>query len=181
MSSYWVNNVEAVCAILSVLVSTTTLFYLVRYASDTKRLANDTKTLADIAVRQIDETSVPYLTVRWIPEGSIVPGQVHHRSSGAWYVLNVGRGPALNLSSMARKVDGSPLESQEGVQHRTAQMDDIADVIVDAPMQLGPRSDTLLKSGLAVEFTYHSLTGLRYSSLITQIGRYQSKVIFSKL
>jgi hypothetical protein len=85
------------------------------------------------------------------------------------------------MSSMGKKVDGSLLEGQEAVQHRTAQMNDIADVIVDAPMKLGPAGNTLLESGLAVEFTYHSLTGLRYRSLITRIGRYQSKVIFSKV
>lgn len=180
MSSYWVNNVEAVCAICSVLVSVFTLFYLVRYAYDTKRLANDTKRLADIAVRQIDETSVPYLTVRWIPQGALVPGKDYH-SSGSWYVLNVGRGPALNLSAIGKKADGSPLEGQDAVQHRMVQMDDVADVIVDAPMRLGPGSGSILSNGLAIELTYNSLTGLRYRSLITQIGRYQSKVIFANV
>jgi hypothetical protein len=172
--------VQMIISVFGLLVSLVTLLFLVRYASDTKRLADDTKRLADISVRQIEEVSVPYLTVRWIPQGRRVPG-TGHNSDGGWYLFNVGRGPALNVSSIGKKADGSPLESHEAVQHRIVQMDNLADVIVDAPMLLAPPIHALLKNGNAIEFMYVSLTGLRYRSLITEIGRLQSKVVFSRV
>jgi hypothetical protein len=74
---------------LQVFLSAITPFYLIRYASDTKRIALGTKQQAEAIAR-------PHLIVR--------PGEPNkndrHEQQGL-YVENVGSGPALNVKSSA--------------------------------------------------------------------------------
>ncbi len=74
---------------IQIILSGITLYYLIRYASDTKRIAESTKQQAEGLAR-------PHLIVR---PGE--PNKVDRHEQRGWYVENVGSGPALNVRSSA--------------------------------------------------------------------------------
>jgi hypothetical protein len=74
---------------LQIILSGITLYYLIRYASDTKKIATGTKQQAEGLAR-------PHLIVR---PGE--PNKVDRHEQQGWYVENVGSGPALNVRSPA--------------------------------------------------------------------------------
>jgi hypothetical protein len=163
--------IQAIASILGFILGCATLYYLIGYAKDTKRLA-------DVSVRQLDDACIPYITVRFIPRNAKVPG-TDVTSEGAFYVRNLGRGPALNLASEARKRDGSAVDSIDASQFGWIEGELGAD-LMDSYFLLGPGAQRILKSNHVLELTYESLTGCRYVSRISE-GSGGTKVQFDRL
>jgi hypothetical protein len=75
--------VQAACAMLGLIVAFVTLVILFFYA-------RDTKTLANAAGEQIEESGIPYLTI-------LTPGKANPWYPISFVIMNQGRGPALNV------------------------------------------------------------------------------------
>src|SRR5690242_609644 len=76
------NWIQAVAAVALVLLTLLTLLVLIRYAADTKRIA-------EASVSQTENSQMPCLVVTRLYEPS-------HRTIG-WGIQNQGTGPALNI------------------------------------------------------------------------------------
>jgi hypothetical protein len=85
--------------IVNLTVSVATLFYLVRYARDTRRLANDTQTIATNSLTQLTQSERPFVAVSSIYDKVIEAPLV--------YAHNQGVGPSLDLGATLYYDNGS--------------------------------------------------------------------------
>ena len=81
------SAIQGVAAVGIVVLTALTLYVLVGYAADTKRIAK-------ASVHQVENAQKPFLAVR---QQENVPNQV-----GGWIVENQGFGPALNITCRYR-------------------------------------------------------------------------------
>jgi hypothetical protein len=87
---HWlVTNQDANATGLSVVISAITLYYLIRYARDTRRLANDTHALAKSSLQQLTSSERPFIawTSKYHNQAEIMQVWAH----------NQGVGPALDV------------------------------------------------------------------------------------
>ena len=78
-TSAWI---QAGAAIVGAVLSLVTLMVLIRYAADTKKIA-------EASVSQIENSQIPFLTVAW--------RDVSDKASEGWEIQNQGAGPALSI------------------------------------------------------------------------------------
>ena len=83
-----------ILGIVSLVINAITLYFLILYARDTRRLANDTRTLAKSSLQQLTFSERPFIA--WISQydddDDLVIGYAH----------NQGSGPALDLEGTLR-------------------------------------------------------------------------------
>ena len=130
--------VQAFAAIGIVCLTLLTLIVLKGYA-------DDTKTIANASVSQLEHSQMPFLAVRQEPN---VPNQV-----GGWVLENQGYGPAINVSyhyqhhgEIIRQVPPLAPGTKHGIHN------DFAEAIGNP---------------LGFEIQYESLSGLQYHTTVT--------------
>lgn len=75
--------IQALAAVVLVLLTGATLWVLKRYA-------DDTKTIALASVRQIENSQMPFLTIAWVEPAP-------SNKAYGWSIANQGAGPALSV------------------------------------------------------------------------------------
>jgi hypothetical protein len=158
--------VQAVCAMLGLIVAVVTLVILFFYA-------RDTRTLAEVAVRQAEEGNIPYLTVVWKTEerqtfafiSGLLPSGYQPSPTQNLYIVNEGRGPAISIvlesaklkTPLAQVRAGAPVEWQSAT-------DEIGDLAVGQRIELPDWAQVSALNERIITLNYLSISGMGYQS-----------------
>jgi hypothetical protein len=160
-------GVQAVCAMLGLIVAVVTLLILIFYARDTKRLA-------DVAVRQAEEGSIPYLTVVWKKEerqvlafgSEFLPTGLQTTHPQYLYIANEGRGPAISIVLEGEMVTNPGASKPEW----QAATENVGDLAVGQSIRMEEWAQFSAYNGGMLKLRYSSLSGLGYESTYQELG-----------
>ncbi len=135
-------------------VSIVTLIVLIRYAKDTK-------TLAEVSLRQEEESVIPYLSIT--PRDKVVSTIEIVQLN----VRNTGKGPAIGIrvegEERSRNWLNTTPTSKDGKEW-TPSVSDVGDLGVGDTRVLSGWVLVSINHGKAIKLTYRSLTGRRYQT-----------------
>jgi hypothetical protein len=168
--------IQATISFLTLVVGVVTIIILVGYA-------RDTKTLADCAVKQAEEATVPYLMIKAVDQAN--PFAVHViaiLNQRVLMIVNRGKGPAIGIeliASTAAKGEDPPSDQLPlGYSFRT---ESIGDLATDEEAPLPDWVRTSIANGKHVTLTYESLNGLPYRSIFVPSGALSGQHRFERL
>ena len=147
--------IQAGAAIVGALLTLLTLIVLLRYADDTKKIAE--------ASASPEEREMPFLTVTWTERSADQPAP-------RWIITNQGNGPALDVRFRTYSTDGEehwrPIAGFGKGQKRAAFDKHIRQHIQDVPSRNRP-----------FVIQYKSLSGLAYSTVIERLSNDEKDLI----
>jgi hypothetical protein len=139
--------IQAIATGVLVLLTLLTLVVLVRYAADTKRIA-------EVSIAQTENSQMPCLVVVMLEEGG----------SRGWAIENQGTGPALNIRFTGSDGGNQPIMKTipplAAKAHRFVH-NDIAEVFTRWPQDF--------------KINYESLSGMKYSTTLDMRGEMQTQ------
>lgn len=146
------NWIQAVAALASLLITLVTLLVLLRYADDTKRIA-------DVSASQTENSQMPFLAVA-MRENT-------REERGGWVIQNQGSGPALNVFySVYDSLGNRSMRSMPPL-GKGALRENLHEII----------SNGFARGSF--EILYESLSGLRYRTTVEMVEG-ESQIQFHK-
>lgn len=142
------NWIQAIATVAIVVLTLLTLLVLIRYAADTKRIA-------EVSASQTENSQMPCLVVINAQDGA-----GHYR----WAIENQGSGPALNIRFTGYSGGNEPVTktlTPLGANHRQFVHNDLTEVFLRWPRDF--RMD------------YESLSNARYSTTVNMEGDMQTQ------
>jgi hypothetical protein len=132
-----------------------TLWFLWKYARDTRRLA-------EVAVRQADESLIPYVTVEKVIRQSTIPPAYHYEIE---VIVNQGKGPALNITTKGSTgTDRKPFTLPSEWADTTPQ--ELGDLAVGGQLNIPTWFSDCKQANRPITMTYEGLNRIKYSTLI---------------
>jgi hypothetical protein len=169
--------IQAIISCLTLVVGVVTIIILVGYA-------RDTKILADCAVKQAEDATIPYLMIKAVDQVTpfVFLPAITSLSHRVLMIVNRGKGPAIGIqliASTAAKGEDPPSDQLPlGYSFRT---ESIGDLATDEEAPLPDWVRTSIAYEKHVILTYESLNGLRYRSTYVPSHPLSGQHLFERL
>lgn len=163
--------VQAIGSIGTFLLGIPTLIALIFYARDTRKLTQT-------AIKQAEESSVPYLMVEVAETGSANP----LLSPTQPFVVNKGRGPAIDVVLTGTEIVTwvhFPGGSQPG--NLAPRADRLGDIASGQSVIVPGWAHVSMDRRMPIKFTYTSLYGSRYCSDYVSFEPLRGKLDFKRI
>jgi hypothetical protein len=169
--------IQAIISFLTLVVGIVTIIILVGYA-------RDTKTLADCAVKQAEEATIPYLMIKPVDQASsfVALPAIANLSHRVLMIANRGKGPAIGIQLIASDVTKwKDVPSYRVPVEFAIRVVSIGDLATDEEVPLPDWMRTGIGYKKRVILTYESLNGLRYRSIFVPSGPLEGQHRFERL